>query len=174
MSAFSPFGLLLCQILPPGTEFPPNAGTEIGGVECRLLVRSPTVDGRSRDGFRWPSPGGWTPTVDADPSDNVCSYGLHACGAGGLGSGLGFGSGRVGQIIAVPVDSIVHDDTKVRFGRAYVLGLFDLPALIRAGLFAGADLTGANLSWADLTGAVWGESTVWPKGFTPASTVRVR
>ena len=68
---------------------------------------------------------------------------------------MGLGAGRRGELVAVPVDEIVHDDDggKLRFGRAYVIDVFDLPGLIRAGHFAGADLTGVDLTGANLTGA---------------------
>lgn len=158
---------LICSILPPGIEFPASTADDLAGVECRLAFRSSTVDGRSRNGFRWPS-SGWTGRVEADPSDVDCSYGLHAAGSGGHGSCMGLGAGRRGELVAVPVDEIVHDADKLRFGRAYVVDVFDLPGLIRAGHFAGAylrgadlggadlravDLTGANLTGANLTGA---------------------
>ncbi len=143
---------LICSILPPGIEFPPSMAADLAGVECRLTFRSSTVDGRSRNGFRWPS-SGWTDRVVADPSDVDCSYGLHAAGSGGHRSCMGFGSGRRGELVAVPVDEIVHDSDKLRFGRAYVVDVFDLPGLIRAGHFAGADLTGVNLYGANLDGA---------------------
>ena len=182
---------LICSILPPGIEFPPSMADDLAGVECRLAFRSSAVDGRSRNGFRWPS-SGWTGRVEADPSNLACSRGLHAAGSGGLRSCMRFGSGRRGELVAVPVDEIVHDADKLRFGRAYVVDVFDLPGLIRAGHFAGANLTGvdlrgaylyganiygaylyganlygANLYEVNLRGATADHRTVWPDGFDP-------
>ncbi len=182
---------LICSILPPGIEFPASMADDLAGVECRLAFRSSAVDGRSRNGFRWPS-SGWTDRVVADPSNLACSHGLHAAGSGGLRSCMRFGSGRRGELVAVPVDEIVHDDDggKLRFGRAYVIDVFDLPGLIRAGHFAGANLTGvdlrgaylygadlyganlyganlygANLGGVNLRGATADHWTAWPAGF---------
>ncbi len=143
---------LLCSILPHGIEFPASMSDDLAGVECRLAFRSSAVDGRSSNGFRWPS-SGWTGRVGADPSDADCSYGLHAAGSGGLRSCMGFGTGRRGELIAVPVDEIAHDAHKIRFGWAYVIDVFDLPRLIRDGRFAEANLSGADLRKADLSGA---------------------
>ncbi len=142
---------LLCSILPHGIEFPASMSDDLAGVECRLAFRSSAVDGRSSDGFRWPS-SGWTGRVGADPSDADCSYGLHAAGSGGLRSCMGFGTGRRGELVAVPVDEIAHDGYKIRFGWAYVIDVFDLPRLIRDGRFAGANLCGASLAKANLIG----------------------
>lgn len=149
--------------LPLLTIFPPEIKfvfpDDIGEFTCRLAWRRSRDGGTSRYCFRWPAPGEWTETVKADKSDKECSFGLHAAKnwRGGLGGHPLF------QLVAVPVDAIAHEDTsKLRFSRAAVIAHPDVVGMIRAGKFAGADVSGASLAWLDLTGANFsGTNLAW-------------
>lgn len=134
-------------IFPPEIEF--VFPDDIGAFTCRLAWQRSEADGTSRDGFRWPPPGEWTPTVEADTSRKVWTFGLHAakkwCGAFAF---------PLFQIVAIPIDAIAREFRhEIRFSRAAVIAHPDVVGMIRAGKFAGADMEGADLSWLDLTGA---------------------
>ena len=126
------------------------------GEELVLGWRSIGVDGTSRDGYRWPDPGNWTPKENADRADVACSHGLHV--ARTWTGATSTGSIRAALLVAYRPTDVAHVDAhKVRVDQALVLARFDPAALIRAGLFRDANLRGANLRDADLGGAdLWG------------------
>ena len=149
------------------------------GEELILGWRSINPDGTSRDGYRWPDPGNWTPKENADRADVACSHGLHVARTWAGASSTG--SIRDALLVAYRPTDVAHVDAhKVRVDQAVVLARFDPVALIRAGWMAGANLGGADLGGADLWGAsLRGASanrlTVWPGGFDPiAAGVIVR
>ena len=168
------------------------------GEELILGWRSIGVDGTSRDGYRWPEPGQWTVREDADRAPVACSHGLHIARTWRGASSTG--SIRAALLVAYRPADVAHvDEHKVRVDQALVLARLDPAALIRVGLFAGADLwganlrdanlrdanlrdanlRGANLGGANLRGADLGDAnlgdasanrlTVWPDGFDPAT-----
>jgi len=118
------------------------------GEHVTLGVRSVRPDGRSNhdSSFRWPWPGSWTPHVNADTSTAECSYGLHiALGWQGLSAS---GPVHVCQIVAYRESDVAHRGScKIRVSMAAVLDIVDVHHLARD-----ADLSGANLSVADLSG----------------------
>ena len=114
--------------------------------------RSIGVDGTSRNGYRWPDPGNWTPKENADRADVACSHGLHVARTWAGASSAG--SIRAALLVAYRPTDVAHVDAhKVRVDQALVLARFDPVALIRAGWMAGANLGGADLGGADLWGA---------------------
>ena len=129
---------------------------DYNGEELVLGWRSIRIDGTSRDGYRWPDPGNWTPKENADRADVACSHGLHVARTWAGASSAG--SIRAALLIAYRPTEVAHVDAhKVRVDQALVLARFDPAALIRAGLFRDANLRGANLRDADLGGAdLWG------------------
>ena len=133
------------------------------GCHVTLGVRAVRPDGRSNhdSSFRWPWPGSWTPHVNADTSTAECSYGLHiALGWQGLSA---TGPVHVCQIVAYRESDVAHRGScKIRVSMAAVLDIVDVHHLARD-----ADLSGANLRWANLSGAAHDRWTTWPTGFTP-------
>ena len=129
---------------------------DYNGEELVLGWRSINPDGTSRDGYRWPDPGNWTPKENADRADVACSHGLHVARTWAGASSTG--SIRDALLVAYRPTDVAHVDAhKVRVDQALVLARFDPAALIRAGLFRDANLRGANLRDADLGGAdLWG------------------
>ena len=122
------------------------------GEELILGWRSINPDGTSRDGYRWPEPGQWTVREDADRAPVACSHGLHIARTWRGASSTG--SIRAALLVAYRPADVAHvDEHKVRVDQALVLARLDPAALIRVGLFAGANLWGANLRGADLGGA---------------------
>ena len=125
---------------------------DYNGEELVLGWRSIRIDGTSRDGYRWPDPGNWTPKENADRADVACSHGLHVARTWAGASSAG--SIRAALLVAYRPTDVAHVDAhKVRVDQAVVLARFDPVALIRAGWMAGADLGGADLGGADLRGA---------------------
>ena len=129
---------------------------DYNGEELVLGWRSIRIDGTSRDGYRWPDPGNWTPKENADRADVARSHGLHVARTWAGASSTG--SIRAALLVAYRPTDVAHVDAhKVRVDQAVVLARFDPAALIRAGLFRDANLRGANLRDADLGGAdLWG------------------
>ena len=124
---------------------------DYNGEELVLGWRSIRIDGTSRDGYRWPDPGNWTPKENADRADVACSHGLHVARTWAGASSAG--SIRAALLVAYRPGDVAHVDAhKVRVDQALVLARFDPVALIRAGWMAGADLRGAYLGGADLRG----------------------
>ena len=122
------------------------------GEELILGWRSINPDGTSRNGYRWPDPGNWTPKETADRADVACSHGLHIARTWAGASSAG--SIRAALLVAYRPTDVAHVDAhKVRVDQALVLARFDPVALIRAGWMAGADLWGANLRDANLRDA---------------------
>ena len=126
------------------------------GEELILGWRSINPDGTSRDGYRWPEPGQWTPRENADRDDVACSHGLHVARTWAGASSAG--PIRAALLVAYRPGDVAHVDAhKVRVDQALVLARFDPAALIRAGLFRDANLEGADLGGAGLGGAdLWG------------------
>ena len=109
-------------------------------------------DLRSRDGFRWPWPGG-TAVQDGPADDADCGVGLHLAKTW-AGAALGGYGCYVALIVAYRADDVLGEgDEKLRVRAARVLDVLDTPALIRTGKASRADLPGANLSGANLSGA---------------------
>ena len=131
-----------------GVTFP----DDYTGEELVLGWRSIGVDGTSRDGYRWPEPGQWTVREDADRAPVACSHGLHIARTWRGASSTG--SIRAALLVAYRPADVAHvDEHKVRVDQALVLARLDPAALIRVGLFAGANLGGATLGGATLWGA---------------------
>ena len=125
---------------------------DYNGEELVLGWRSIRIDGTSRDGYRWPDPGNWTPKENADRADVACSHGLHVARTWAGASSAG--SIRAALLVAYRPTDVAHVDAhKVRVDQALVLARLDPAALIRAGLFRDANLEGADLEGADLGGA---------------------
>ena len=125
---------------------------DYNGEELVLGWRSIRIDGTSRDGYRWPDPGNWTPKENADRADVACSHGLHVARTWAGASSAG--SIRAALLVAYRPTDVAHVDAhKVRVDQALVLARFDPVALIRAGWMAVANLWGADLGGADLRGA---------------------
>ena len=136
--------------------------------------RSIRPDLRSRDGFRWPWPGGWAEAPD-DGRDLTTNHPDKACPSetlGGLclaktwkGARSGGVPAHVGLVVAYrPEDVLGEDADKLRVRRCFVLDVVDLyranlsrANLSRANLsranLSGANLSRANLSRANLSGA---------------------
>ena len=128
---------------------------DYNGEELVLGWRSIRIDGTSRDGYRWPDPGNWTPKENADRADVACSHGLHVARTWAGASSAG--SIRAALLVAYRPTDVAHVDAhKVRVDQAVVLARFDPVALIRAGWMAGANLWGADLGDADLRAAYLG------------------
>ena len=125
--------------------------------------RSTWPDLRSRNGYRWPWPGGWAEAPD-DGRDLTGNHPTKACPSddlGGLclaktwrGSRSGGIPAHTALVVAYqPGDVLGEDDHKLRVRRCLVLDVVDVTSHIRQGHAAGADLSGANLYRADLYGA---------------------
>ena len=125
--------------------------------------RSIRPDLRSRDGFRWPWPGGWAEAPD-DGRDLTDAHPTEACPSETLGglclakSWLGARSGGIPAHMALvvayrPGDVLGQDDDKMRVRRCLVVDVVDVAEHIRQGRAARADLTRANLAGAYLAGA---------------------
>ena len=140
------------------------AGKPVTKGDYRLGFRSVHADLRSRDGFRYPWPGGW---AECDPHGRKHSTG--PC-AQFVGDGLhvaktfrGAGSGGISPqtlLLAafLPADVLGEDSDKVRVKRLYVVEVVALTALlpIISAYLGGANLRGADLRDADLRGAkIW-------------------
>ena len=109
-------------------------------------------DLRSRDGFRWPWPGG-VATQDGPADGADCGVGLHLAKTWEGAASGGYGC-HVALIVAYRSDDVLGDGAeKLRVRAARVLDVLDTPALIRAAKAVCADLSRANLSRADLYGA---------------------
>ncbi len=125
---------------------------DYNGEELILGWRSINPDGTSRNGYRWPDPGNWTPKENADRADVACSHGLHVARTWAGASSAG--SIRAALLVAYRPGDVAHVDAhKVRVDQALVLARFDPVAPIRAGWMAGANLRGSNLRDADLRDA---------------------
>ena len=130
--------------------------------------RSIRPDLRSRDGFRWPWPGGWAEAPD-DGRDLTTNHPDKACPSETLGglclaktwSGARSGGARsrgvpahIGLVVAYHPDDVLGEDAhKLRVRRCLVLDVVDVCAHIRAGHCTGANLGGAYLTRAYLGGA---------------------
>ena len=125
---------------------------DYNGEELVLGWRSINPDGTSRNGYRWPDPGNWTPKENADRADVACSHGLHVARTWAGASSAG--SIRAALLVAYRPGDVAHVDAhKVRVDQALVLARFDPVAPIRAGWMAGANLWAADLRDADLRDA---------------------
>jgi hypothetical protein len=124
------------------------------------------TDGTTHNGYRWPLPmpgqrirvEATDPTEHNDPcprheGDGLC-VALTAGGASSSGIRL---ASCIGLLLEYDdTDILAADDDKLRVRAVDVVGIFDVLAVIRAGLakdLTGAHLTWADLTWADLTGA---------------------
>ena len=132
------------------------AGKPVVKGDYRLGFRSVHADLRSRDGFRYPWPGGW---ATCDPkgrkfTDGPCAQfvgdGLHVAKTfRGAGSG-GISPQTLLLVAFSPGDVLGEDSDKVRVQRLYVVEVIALTALLPV---IGANLGGANLCGANLRGA---------------------
>ena len=117
--------------------------------------RSIRPDLRSRDGFRWPWPGGWAEAPDeACPSGELGGLCLAKTWSGARSGGARSRGvpAHIGLVVAYHPDDVLGEDAhKLRVRRCLVLDVVDVCAHIRAG-----HCTGANLDGADLTGAYLG------------------
>jgi hypothetical protein len=133
-----------------GVEAPP--GMVLGWRVCHR-------DLRSRNGYRWPWPGGWAtdPRKGVDRRKTTAPH--NACPSGTLGGvciaktfgGAASGGIPAGTILVTahfPKDVLGEEPDKLRVERALVLDVVDLASAIR-----GADLRDANLGGAYLGGA---------------------
>ena len=118
------------------------------------------VDFTSRNGFKWPFPGGEVICEEpeggftrGDPcpsveGDGVC---LAKTWRGAASGGIPAHLGLVVEYDAA--DVLGEDADKLRVSRCRVVDLFDIHAFARAGWFKEANLREANLREADLYGA---------------------
>ena len=118
-------------------------------------------DLRTRDGFRWPWPGGVVTDPHATPGGSTCPSGetggfsiaknWHGARAGG------HGGSTILLLAYVLGDVLAEDACALRVAAAHVADVIDVHRLVRsecAGAYlAGADLAGADLTGADLVGA---------------------
>ena len=117
------------------------------------------MDGTTRNGFRWPvGVGGWVTQDVPDDHDNgeACGVGLHlGLTTKGLSSAHNLAESILLAVGWLYGDEVGRDDHKVRVRRCWVLPnvTAGLPAVLRDGWGAGADLSGADLSGAYLYGA---------------------
>jgi hypothetical protein len=122
-------------------------------------MRAVRADFRSRDGFRWPWPGGVAKAPgpilrhrDSCPryvGDGICV----ATTARGMASGW---IPAITVLLTAHAEAHVVGDSelgKLRVAEARVVEVVDLPRLARDGVLRGANLSGANLRGADLRGA---------------------
>ena len=114
-----------------------------------------TMDGTTRDGFRWPvGVGGWV-EQDGPADGEACGVGLHlGLTVAGLSS-----AHRLTESILLAVgwldeDVLGQDECKIRVRRCWVLPgvTAGLPQVLRDGWGQGADLSRANLTGANLAG----------------------
>ena len=115
-----------------------------------------TMDGTTRDGFRWPvGVGGWV-EQDGPANGKACGVGLHlGLTVAGLSS-----AHRLTESILLAVgwldeDVLGQDECKIRVRRCWVLPgvTAGLPQVLRDGWGQGADLSRANLAGAYLADA---------------------
>jgi len=160
-------------------------------VQGFKIVRT---DGTSHGGFRWPLPmpgervrvNSESPTEHDSPcpkhdGDGLC---IAKTAAGASSGGIGLAS-CIGLLLEYDTaDVLAEDDHKLRVRGVWVTGVFDVLAVIRAGLapnqwdanlwganlagaylegadLAGADLEGANLWYANLRGADLRDANLW-------------
>ena len=134
-------------------------------------LRANHADLRSRDGYRWPWPGQWTP--DCDNIDEANTDGCPTWPGDGVCVALSWDGMAQGGIPARtlllvgwhPDDVLGGDASKLRVRKAFVRDVIDLRRLVDAAKerirgaylggadLRGADLRGANLWSADLGGA---------------------
>jgi PPE-repeat protein len=128
-------------------------------------------DLRSRDGYRWPWPGGWatdtrkgvdlkktTAPHNACPSDTLGGVCI-AKTFGGAASG-GIPAGTILVTAHFPKDVLGEESDKLRVKRALVLDVVDLVSALRGAYLGGANLGGANLGGANLGGANLGDANL--------------
>ena len=122
--------------------------------------RSIRPDLRSRDGFRWPWPGGWAEAPDeACPSGELGGLCLAKTWSGARSGGARSRGvpAHIGLVVAYHPDDVLGEDAhKLRVRRCLVLDVVDVCAHIRAGHCTGANLTRADLTGANLGGAYLG------------------
>ena len=123
---------------------------DYNGEEPVLGWRSINPDGTSRNGYRWPDPGNWTPKrTPTEPMWRAPTGYVARTWAGASSAG----SIRAALLVAYRPGDVAHVDAhKVRVDQALVLARFDPVAPIRAGWMAGANLWGADLWGANLLG----------------------
>jgi hypothetical protein len=121
-------------------------------------------DLRSRDGYRWPWPGGWAKDTRKGVDLRKATAPHNACPNATLGgvciaktfAGAASGSIPVGTILVTahfPKDVLGEETDKLRVKRALVLDVVDLISAINGADLRGADLRGAYLRGANLNGA---------------------
>jgi hypothetical protein len=121
-------------------------------------------DLRSRDGYRWPWPGGWATDTRKGVDLKKGSAPHSACPSATLGgvciaktfAGAASGSIPVGTILVTahfPKDVLGEEPDKLRVKRALVLDVVDLISVIKAAYLRGANLRDAYLRGANLGGA---------------------
>jgi uncharacterized protein YjbI with pentapeptide repeats len=124
-------------------------------------------DLRSRDGYRWPWPGGWAKDTRKGVDLRKATAPHNACPNATLGgvciaktfAGAATGSIPVGTILVTahfPKDVLGEETDKLRVKRALVLDVVDLISAIRGANLRGANLGGADLGGANLGGAYLG------------------
>ena len=115
-----------------------------------------SMDGTTRNGFRWPvGVGGWvTQDVPDEARDgSACGVGLHlGLTAAGLSSAHRLSESILLCVGWLPEDEIARDAHKVRVQRCWVLPdvMAGMAAVLRDGWGVGANLYGANLLGANL------------------------
>lgn len=124
-------------------------------------LRANHPDLRSRDGYRWPWPGNWTPDCDAVDESNAGSSpvrpGDGVCVAL-TWQGMALGGIPARTLLLVgwhPDDVLGGDASKLRVRKAFVRDVIDLRRLVDTAKerIRGADLGGAYLRGANLGGA---------------------
>ena len=134
----------------------------------RWAVKATRPDFRTRDGFQWAFPGGWT----TDPADEG-TYTTRVCPSkpgDGLSvaktlSGMTQGGYSPSTVLVVGFAQehvIAEDFDKLKVSQAYTLCVWDGIGLIQT-RGRGADLGGANLR-----DAYGNSKTTWPDGFDAA------
>ena len=125
--------------------------------DMRWGWRTVRPDFRSRNGYRWPFPGGWAeapgPVLDhTGPCPEHVGDGL-CVALDWSGAALGGMSARNPILVVgwLPDDELGRDNHKVRIRRGYVADVWSAERILMNA--PGAYLGGADLTGADLTGA---------------------
>ena len=158
-----PFVPLSGTIFPPDTVLPDNCPTE----PLVLGWRAVRPDLRSSHGHRDPFPGGWALPLDdgRDWSAPPFPDAAPSCPSSKLGGYCVAHTWQGARSSGIPAHTVLlvgyrssdvlgaNQAGKVRVRARVTLDVIDLPGLIRAGHFRGADLRDANLYDANLRGA---------------------
>ena len=158
-----PFVPLSGTIFPPRTVLPDDCPTE----PLVLGWRAVQPDLRSSRGHRDPFPGGWAlplddgrdwsapPFPDAAPSCPSSKLGGYCVAHTWQGARSGGIPAHTVLLVGYRSSDVLgaNQAGKVRVRARVTLDVIDLPGLIRAGHFRGANLYDANLRGADLRGA---------------------